>query len=236
MGAPKTMRLDILTIFPEVFDAYLAASITGRAIRAGKLTVGVHDLRDFTDDRHRVTDDYPFGGGAGMVMKPEPIFRAVEKLRRQRSRVVLMSPQGKAWQQEDAAAMARAEHVIIICGHYRGVDQRVVDGLVDEEISIGDYVLSGGELPALVIVDSLARLQPGAVSDANSVAADSFGDGLLDHPHYTRPRAFAGRDVPSVLLSGNHRRVADWRMRMKKMMTVLKRPDLLVRGSGSTKR
>ncbi len=221
------MRLDVLTIFPEVFEDYLATSITGRAIRAGRLRVGVHDLRDYTRDRHRVTDDYPFGGGAGMVMKPEPIFRAVDKLRRKSSRVILMSPQGPKLEQAWFAAKAKSRHLIVICGHYRGVDQRVIDALVDEEVSLGDYVLSGGELPALVLVDGLARLQPGAVSDADSLAGDSFSDGLLDYPHFTRPRAFKGKRVPAVLLSGNHQRIRDWRDEMRQKTTALKRPDLL---------
>ena len=225
------MRVDVLTIFPEVFEAYLATSITGRAVRRRKLAARVHDLRDYTTDRHRVTDDYPFGGGAGMVMKAEPIFRAVEKLRRKDSCVILTSPQGKTWVQERAVTMARRKHLIVICGHYRGVDQRVLDELVDEEVSIGDYVLSGGELAALVIVDSLARLQPGAVSDADSVAGDSFSDGLLDYPHYTRPRTFHGLGVPEVLLTGDHQRIADWRGRMKRRITAMKRSDLLVRKS-----
>jgi tRNA (guanine37-N1)-methyltransferase len=225
------VRLDVLTIFPGVFTDYLAASITGRAIRDGRLSVAVHDLRDYTDDRHRVTDDTPYGGGAGMVMKPEPIFRAVEKLRTRQSKVLLTSPQGRCLDQPWIRKRLKSKHLIVICGHYRGVDQRVVD-MVDEEVSIGDYVLSGGELPALVLIDALARLQPGAVSDPDSLAGDSFNDEMLDYPHYTRPRVHQGEEVPEVLVSGDHRKIAAWRTARRKEATALKRPDLMLKRKG----
>jgi len=227
------VQLDVLTIFPGVFTDYLAASITGRAIKDGRLSVAVHDLRDYTDDRHRVTDDTPYGGGAGMVMKPEPILRAVEKLRKRQSKVLLTSPQGRCLDQPWLKKRVKSKHLIVICGHYRGVDQRVVD-LVDEEVSIGDYVLSGGELPALVLIDALARLQPGAVSDPDSLAGDSFNDELLDYPHYTRPRVYRGKKVPEVLPSGDHRKIAAWREKERKRATARKRPDLIRQGKRGT--
>ncbi|MQA28354.1 MAG: tRNA (guanosine(37)-N1)-methyltransferase TrmD [Luteitalea sp.] len=234
------MRFDIVTIFPAMVEQVLSAGIVGRAISRGTLDVTVHDLRDFTTDRHRVVDDVPYGGGPGMVLKPEPIFRALETIERDggaRPLVLLTSPQGTRLTQEVVQRLSRAAHLVLLCGRYEGVDERV-RCRVDEEISIGDYVLSGGEVPALVIVDAIARLVPGVVGDQQSVADDSFSRGLLDFPQYTRPAEMvppadgpavvAGTmKVPDVLLSGNHAEIRRWRKREAVSRTLARRPDLL---------
>lgn len=222
------MRIDIVTIFPEAF-APLRTSMLARAQESGVVRITVWDLRDFTEDRHRQVDDEPYGGGPGMVMKPEPFFRAVDAIRAEAPapRIVLMSPQGDRLTQEIARDLATAEHLIVLCGHYEGIDERVREGLGAEEISIGDYVLTGGELPAMVLVDAVARLVPGVVGDAESVAVDSFADGLLDYPQYTRPPEFRGMEVPAVLLSGNHEAIRRWRRAQRLRRTLTRRPDLL---------
>jgi tRNA (guanine37-N1)-methyltransferase len=224
------MKIDLVTIFPRMVEGPLAEGIVGRAIARGLLDVRVHDLRDSTTDRHRVVDDVPFGGGPGMVLKPEPLFRAVERIREERGEpaaVILTSPDGRRFTHGDAERLSRAGHVAILCGRYEGVDERVRRELATEEISIGDYVLSGGELPALVIVDAVARLIPGVVGDGESVARDTFARGLLDFPQYTRPAAFRGMDVPPVLLSGHHREIDRWRRRQALARTLERRPELL---------
>ena len=224
------MRFDIVTIFPKMVNGALEEGIVGRAITRGLLDVNVHDLRDFTTDRHRVVDDVPFGGGPGMVLNPEPLFRAVERIRGERGApgaVVLTSPDGAKLTQAAAERLRQAGHVVVLCGRYEGVDERVRADLATEEISIGDYVLSGGELPALVIVDAVARLVPGVVGDEQSVARDTFARGLLDFPQYTRPAEFAGHTVPPVLLSGHHREIERWRRREALARTLERRPDLL---------
>jgi tRNA (guanine37-N1)-methyltransferase len=223
------VRVDIVTIFPELFASPFEESIIRRARDRGLLDLRVHDLRGWTTDRHRVTDDAPFGGGAGMVMKPEPIFGAVENVRsdNERARVLLMTPQGRLFNHSLALALSREEHLILICGRYEGVDERVRDHLATEELSIGDYVLTGGELPALVMLDAVARLIPGAVGDEQSVEWDSFTRGLLDYPHYTRPADFRGFTVPDVLLSGHHEQVRRWRKRQAVARTLARRPELL---------
>jgi tRNA (guanine37-N1)-methyltransferase len=223
------MRFDIVTIFPEMIEQALAAGIIGRAIDRGALDVAVHDLRSFTADRHRVVDDVPYGGGPGMVLKPEPLCRALETFEGDgggRPFVVLTSPQGTRLSQALAARLAAQPRLVVLCGRYEGVDERV-RARVHEEISIGDYVLSGGELAALVIVDAVARLVPGVVGDARSVAEDSFSRGLLDFPHYTRPADWDGVKVPEVLLSGNHAAIRRWRKQQALARTVARRPDLL---------
>jgi tRNA (guanine37-N1)-methyltransferase len=228
------MRFDIVTIFPAMVEQALAAGIVGRAIQRGTLDVKVHDLRAFTTDRHRVVDDVPYGGGPGMVLKPEPIFRALDAIGSEgsgRPLVVLTSPQGTRFSQEAAQRLAAAQRLVLLCGRYEGVDERVRER-VDEEMSIGDYVLSGGEVPALVIVDAVSRLVPGVVGDERSVAEDSFSRGLLDFPQYTRPAelAIAGSrplKVPDVLLSGNHAEIRRWRKREAIARTFARRPDLL---------
>ena len=224
------MKFDIVTIFPKMVEGPLAEGIVGRAIEKQVLDVRVHDLRAFTTDRHRVVDDMPFGGGPGMVLKPEPLFRAVERIREERGApgaVVLTSPDGPKLTHAAAERLRDLGHVVILCGRYEGVDERVRAHLVTEEMSIGDYVLSGGELPALVIVDAVARLVPGVVGDEQSVARDTFATGLLDFPQYTRPADFNGMAVPPVLLSGHHAEIERWRRREVLRRTLERRPDLL---------
>jgi tRNA (guanine37-N1)-methyltransferase len=226
-----TVRFDVLTLFPGMFEGPFAHSIIQRALARGLAEIHVHNLRDYTTDRHRTTDDYPFGGGPGMVMKPEPVFAAVESLLATVSsssrRVILLTPQGRLFRQAVAAELASVSHVVLICGHYEGVDERVRQHLVDDEISIGDYVLTGGEIPAMVVVDAVLRLQPGVLHDAGSTAEESHSHGLLEYPHYTRPAEFRGWRVPPVLLSGNHGEVSAWRRRQALLRTWRRRPDLL---------
>lgn len=211
-------------------EAALAEGILARAINRDLLRVRVRDLRDFTDDRHRSVDDVPYGGGPGMVLKPEPLFRAVEAIRQESGdpqAIVLVSPQGRRFSQTEAARLSSLDRVTILCGRYEGIDDRVREGLATEELSIGDYVLSGGELPALVIVDAVARLLPGVVGDEDSVAGDSFSRGLLDFPHYTRPAEFRDLKVPDVLVSGHHAEIRKWRKRQAIELTLSRRPELL---------
>ena len=229
------LKLDIVTIFPRMVQAPLEEGIVGRAIARGLLDVRVHDLRDHTTDRHRVVDDVPFGGGPGMVLKPEPLFRAVDAIRAGRgepSAIVLTSPDGQRFTHADAARLSRLGHVVILCGRYEGVDERVRLHLATEEISIGDYVLSGGELPALVIADAVARFVPGVVGDDESVARDTFARGLLDFAQYTRPSEFRGLRVPPVLTSGHHAEIERWRRREALERTLARRPDLVADPSG----
>jgi tRNA (guanine37-N1)-methyltransferase len=224
------VKIDIVTIFPEMVTGALGAGILGRAIAGGVIDVQVHDLREQTTDRHRVVDDVPFGGGPGMVLKPEPLFRAVEHIRGVRGEpaaVILTSPDGARFSHEAAERLSRLAHVVILCGRYEGVDERVRRHLATEEMSIGDYVVSGGELPALVIVDAVARLVPGVVGDERSVERDSFARGLLDFPQFTRPADFRGWAVPPVLLSGHHAEIERWRRREALTRTIERRPELL---------
>ena len=221
------MRIDVFTIFPAVVEGPLSGSLLGRAIGAGLLDVRVHDLREWTQDRHRSVDDAPFGGGPGMVMKPEPFFAAVESLDPERGRVLLTSPAGRRLDQERVRELSSEGHLTILCGRYEGVDERVVDGLPAEEVSIGDYVLSGGELPALVLIEAVTRLIPGVIGKEESHQQDSFSSGrLLDHPHYTRPQEFRGMPVPEVLVSGNHVEIDRWRRDAAIKKTQRTRPDL----------
>jgi tRNA (guanine37-N1)-methyltransferase len=225
------MKFDIITIFPAMVEAALTEGVVGRARTRGVLDIVVHNLRRFTSDRHHVVDDVPFGGGPGMVLKAEPLVAAVEGIRAERGApgaVVLTSPAGRPFTQAEARRLAGLGHVVVICGRYEGVDERVRELLVTDEISIGDYVLSGGELPALVMVDAIARLVPGVVGDEQSVEADSFSRGLLDYPHYTRPAEFRGRKVPDVLLSGHHGEIRRWRLRQSLERTLDRRPELVV--------
>ncbi|HKN19403.1 MAG TPA: tRNA (guanosine(37)-N1)-methyltransferase TrmD [Dissulfurispiraceae bacterium] len=228
---------DIITIFPEMFSAYLGESILKRAIQKGLLDVKLFNLRDFTSDRHRTVDDSPYGGGSGMVMKIEPIYDALNSIKADGldRLTILMSPQGRPYTQRMAESFAQdSRRIVLICGRYEGIDERVRQSLVDEEISIGDYVLTGGELAALVIIDSVARLVPGVLGDENSAREESFSWGLLDYPHYTRPPEFMGMKVPDVLLSGNHKEI--WRSRRREAIrrTLLKRPDLIEKASLSS--
>ncbi|HEY5764874.1 MAG TPA: tRNA (guanosine(37)-N1)-methyltransferase TrmD [Candidatus Deferrimicrobiaceae bacterium] len=224
-----TVRIDILTLFPGIFSGPLDHSILARAREAGRLRVEVHDLREFAPGKHRVTDEPPFGGGGGMVMKPEPIFAGVESIRERfgPGKAILLSPQGELLTQAVARELAGEEHLVLVCGRYEGVDQRVADHLADREISIGDYVLTGGELPALVLVDAVARFLPGVLGDAEAPYRDSFCGGILEGPQYTRPREFRGLPVPEVLLSGDHARIERWRKEEALRRTAGRRPDLL---------
>jgi tRNA (guanine37-N1)-methyltransferase len=226
------MRFDIVTIFPEIFGGPFDFGIIKRAVAAGLIEIAIHDLRDYTVDRHRQVDDRPFGGGAGMVMKPEPLFRAVEDITRSRTaKVVLLSPQGRLFNQEVAKELAGVNRLVLICGRYEGVDERVVENLVDDELSIGDYVLSGGEIPAMVLVDAIVRLLPGALGCESSIEQESFSrasdwQGLLDYPQYTRPANYRGLEVPEVLLGGNHGEIERWRRGKAIEKTLKRRPDL----------
>lgn len=227
------MRFDIVTIFPDFFAGPFDHGIVRRARDAGLAEVGVHDLRAWTDDRHHVVDDRPFGGGAGMVLKPEPLVAAVESLRigseAGRAVVVATTPQGQLFDQREAERLATYDQVVLLCGRYEGIDERVVDAVVDEELSIGDVVLSGGELAACVVVDAVVRLLPGALGCDRSAAEDSFAAGLLDYPHYTRPAEFRGMRVPDVLVGGHHGEIARWRRRQALERTLRRRPELLER-------
>jgi tRNA (guanine37-N1)-methyltransferase len=221
------VRIDVVTIFPEIIEGPLGASLLGKAIASGLLDVRAHDLRGWATDRHRTVDDEAFGGGPGMVMKPEPLFAAVESLDPDRGRVLLLSPAGRRLDQALVRELAAEPHLTLLCGRYEGVDERVVEGLPAEEVSIGDYVLSGGELPALVLIEAVTRLVPGVIGKEESHEQDSFEQpGLLDHPHYTRPREFRGMAVPEVLVSGNHGAIAAWRRDAATAKTRRNRPDL----------
>ncbi len=228
VSSKPALRVDVVSPFPGMFCA-LRESIPGRAQAAGSLVVEVHNPRDETDDAHRTIDDAPYGGGGGMVLKAEPIFRTVERIQATwgRGEVILLSPQGVLLTQCLVEELAALGHWILICGHYKGIDERVREHLVDREVSIGDYVLSGGELAAMVLIDAAARLLPGVVGNPATVASDSYSTGLLDHPHYTRPEVFRGWRVPAVLLSGDHAAIARWRKEQALLRTLERRPDLL---------
>jgi tRNA (guanine37-N1)-methyltransferase len=222
------MRIDVFTLFPAIFSSPLRESLLGRAVAAGILDIRVHDIRDQTTDPHHQVDDEPFGGGPGMVMKAEPVFKAVESLGPERGRTMVLSPAGRRLDQPFARELANEPWLVLICGRYEGIDERVVDGLPAEEVSIGDFVLSGGELPALVLLEAVTRLVPGVIGKEESHERDSFGeDGILDHPHYTRPREFKGMAVPDVLLSGNHAEIERWRRASALEKTRRNRPDLV---------
>jgi len=221
------MKIDVLTLFPAMFAGPLDESIVKRARAEGLLDLAIHNLRDHTHDRHRTMDDKPFGGGPGMLLKPEPIFEAVENLARENTRVILLSPAGRTFNQVIARELAPQPHLILVCGSYEGFDERVREALADDELSIGDYVLTNGALPAMVIIDAVTRLLPGALGDAQSPGEESFSQGLLEYPQYTRPADFRGMKVPEVLLSGNHAQIARWRAEQAKKRTRERRPDLL---------
>ena len=221
------MKIDVLTLFPGMFPGPLDESIIKRACESGRLQLGVHDLRDYTHDRHRTVDDRPFGGGPGMLLKPEPLFEAVEVLRGEKTRVILTSPAGRPFRQEIARELAGEKHVLLVCGSYEGFDERVRQSLADDEISIGDYVLTNGALPAMVIVDAVTRLLPGVLGDDESSQDESFCGCLLEYPQYTRPAEFRGMNVPEVLLSGDHAAIEKWRRKQATVQTRQRRPDLL---------
>ncbi|MFM1747930.1 MAG: hypothetical protein RLZZ188_1596 [Verrucomicrobiota bacterium] len=221
------LRIDVLTLFPRMLDGFLAESILGKGIAAGHLGVGVHDLRNWTTDRHRTADDRPFGGGAGMVLKPEPVFAAIEQLQTQGCRRIYLTPDGVPFTAATAERLSRESHLLFLSGHYEGIDQRIRDSLIDEEISIGDYVLTNGTLAAAVVIDALARFIPGVLGEEKSLTHESFARKLLDFPQYTRPAEFRGISVPGVLLSGNHAEIEKWRLARQEEKTRLVRPDLL---------
>ena len=220
------MKIDVLTLFPGMFPGPLDESIIKRACESGRLRLGIRDLRDYTHDRHRKVDDRPFGGGPGMLMKPEPLFEAVEALRGEKTRVILTSPAGRPFRQEIAQELAGEEHLLLVCGSYEGFDERVRECLADDELSIGDYVLTNGALPAMVIIDAVTRLLPGVLGDDESSVDESFSDGLLEYPQYTRPAEFRGMSVPEVLLSGDHAAIEKWRREQAEVQTRQRRPDL----------
>lgn len=229
------MQFEVFTLLPEVFPSYIESSILKRARQKGLLTVNVHNIRDYTHDKHRMTDDTPYGGGGGMVMKPEPVFEAVETVlgsTAQRTAagsvpVILLTPQGRVFTQSVADELSQYEQIALICGRYEGIDERIREHLVTDEISIGDYVLTGGELPALILIDAVARLIPSVLGDPKGASDDSHASGLLEYPHYTRPPEFRGWKVPEVLLSGDHGKVAHWRRQQALLRTHIRRPDLL---------
>jgi tRNA (guanine37-N1)-methyltransferase len=221
------VKIDVLTLFPAMFAGPLDESIIKRARLKGLLDLKIHDLRDWTHDRHRTVDERPFGGGPGMLMKPEPLFEAVESLRREKTRVILFSPSGRKFDQAIARELAQQEDLLLVTGHYEGFDERVREALVDDELSIGDYVLTNGALPAMVVVDAVTRLLPGALGDDESSHDESFSAGLLEYPQYTRPADFRGMKVPEILLSGNHAEIEKWRREQARLRTKERRPDLL---------
>ena len=226
------MVIDVITIFPQMVEEIIKESILKRAQQKNIVKINIHNLRDFALDKHSIVDDYSYGGGAGMVLKPEPIFRAVEKIagkkkRKRKPRIILLTPQGQTFNQAKAKELSQEQHLLFICGHYEGVDERVKENLITDEVSIGDYVLTGGELPAMVIIDSVVRILPGVLNKKESFENDSFYQGLLDYPHYTRPRRFRRKSVPALLLSGDHAQIRKWRRQKALKNTLNKRPDLL---------
>ena len=231
------MRIDVITIFPGLFEAFRSTSLLGAAVESGIVELTVHDLREFTKDRHRTVDDTPYGGGPGMVMRPEPLVEAIEALagpkgESRSARVLLLSPQGRRFEQQRAQELAHEGHLVLVCGRYEGVDQRVVEIAVDEEVSIGDYVLAGGELPALVLIEAVTRLIPGVMGNPESAECESFQTGILEGPQFTRPAEYRGIEVPAVLRSGDHQAIARWRAEQARAITRRRRPDLLGPASG----
>ena len=221
------MKIDILTLFPEMFEP-LKTSLIGKATEKKALEINLIDIRNYTKDKHKKCDDYPFGGGAGMLMMPQPIFDAMTSIKGYKKALkIYLSPKGEQFSQSTVKELAQVEHIILLCGHYEGVDQRVIDMLIDREISIGDYVLTGGELPAMVVVDAVARYIPGVLGNENSTTDESFSSGALEYPQYTRPQDFMGHTVPEVLVSGNHQKVDEWRREQSQKITKQRRPDLL---------
>ena len=221
------MRIDILTLFPEMFDGVLSASMLGRAQANGLIDIRVHNIRDYTDNKHKKADDYPFGGGAGLVMMAQPIYDCMDAvLEGGTARRILMTPRGRTLNQKIAKELSQEDRLILLCGHYEGVDERVME-IIDDEISVGDYVLTGGELPAMIVVDCVSRLIPGVLGSEDSAADESFSEDLLEYPQYTRPASFRGMDVPEILLNGHHAKIQAWRKEQARLKTALNRPDLL---------
>ncbi|NLY80298.1 MAG: tRNA (guanosine(37)-N1)-methyltransferase TrmD [Lysinibacillus sp.] len=222
------MNIHVLSLFPEMFTGVFGSSILKKAQEKGLVNLQVSNIRDFSDNKHKQVDDYPYGGGAGMVLKPEPVFQAVETITEGRKpRILLMCPQGERFTQKKAEELSKEEELVFLCGHYEGYDERIREYLVTDEISIGDFVLTGGEIPAMAVIDAVVRLIPGVLGQEDSHIHDSFSTGLLEHPHYTRPQDFRGMKVPDVLLSGNHKKIEEWRMEQSLKRTFERRPDLL---------
>jgi tRNA (guanine37-N1)-methyltransferase len=219
--------IDIITLFPDIFFGPFAESIIARAIKNGLVKINTIDLRDFTDDKRRTVDEKPYGGGPGMLMTPDPLFKAIESLKKNESKVILLSPQGKVFSQSMAMDLSLEKHLILVCGHYEGIDERVRESLIDIEISIGDYILTSGNIPAMAVVDSVVRLIPGVLGSSESSETESFSEGMLEYPQYTRPEEYRGMKVPDVLLSGNHQEIANWRKEEALSRTEKRRPDLL---------
>lgn len=220
------MNIDVLTLFPEMYDS-MNMSMIGRAIKDGYISISYTNIRDFSNNKHNKVDDYPFGGGPGMVMKPEPIYDAIESVKKENSRIIYLSPKGKKYNQKLADELSKEDHLVLLCGHYEGIDQRIIDNYITDEISIGDYVLTGGELASMVVIDSVTRLLPGVLASEESFTDESHYNGLLEHPQYTRPREFKNLEVPEVLLSGNHKKIEQWRKYQALKDTYLKRPDII---------
>lgn len=221
------MKIDVLTLFPEVFEFLESWSIVGRAIKKGRINLNRINIRDFSEDKHRRVDDYPFGGGFGMVMKPEPIHKAISEIRKDNTLVIYLSPQGQILNQRLANLFSKEEHIVLLCGHYEGIDNRIIENYVDLEISIGDYVLTGGEIPAMAVIESIIRLLPGVLNNEESYQEESHYGRFLEYPQYTRPRVYEGMSVPEVLLSGNHKKIENWRKYQSIRNTYIKRPDLI---------
>lgn len=224
------MKISVMTLFPEIFESYLGESMMKRAIDKDILDVDLYNIRDFSENKHKKVDDYPFGGGAGMVMTPQPIYSTYKKILEdnniEKARVIYLSPKGKTFDQKMAKSLAKEDNIVFLCGHYEGIDQRIIDMIVTDEVSIGDYVLTGGELPALVMIDSISRLIPGVLNRIESFEDESFENNLLEYPQYTRPREFEGLEVPEVILSGNHGKIDEWRLKEAEVLTEERRPDL----------
>jgi tRNA (guanine37-N1)-methyltransferase len=221
------MRFDIVTLFPELIDVYTSNGIIGRAVENGMFEIGYVNLRDYSEDKHKKVDDYPYGGGPGMLLKPEPMFNALDAIKKQNSYIIYLSPKGNLFNQKKAKELSEKEHIVLIAGHYEGVDQRIIDKYVNEEISMGDYVLTNGELPVLTIVDAVGRLIPGVLGSDESTVEESHSDNLLEYPQYTRPESYLGLDVPEILLSGHHKKIEEWRRFKAIEITLKRRPDMI---------
>ncbi len=221
------MRFDVVTLFPELIDVYTSNGIIGRAVENGMFKIGYVNLRDYSEDKHKKVDDYPYGGGPGMLLKPEPMFNALDAIKKQNSYVIYLSPKGNLFNQKKAKELSEKEHIILVAGHYEGIDQRIVDKYVDEEISMGDYVLTNGELPVLMIVDAVGRLIPGVLGSDESTVEESHSGSLLEYPQYTRPESYMGLDVPEILLSGHHKKIEEWRRFKAIEITLERRPDMI---------
>lgn len=222
------LKIDVITLFPEMIQGAVSHGVLGQALKGDLLSVQAHTPREFATDKHRTVDDRPFGGGDGMIMLSETLEKSLQNVQHKNSKVIYLSPQGSVLTDDKARELSQAEHLVLVCGRYGGIDQRIINTYVDEEISIGDYVLSGGELGALVVIDALSRFIPGVLGHVDSADKDSFSEGLLEHPNFTRPREYLGQDVPEVLLSGNHKLIADWKEKVSALVTLKKRPDLFI--------